>query len=149
VPGDKVETAMYKGPAQALLDVMGGHVEFGVTPVAVGYPHVQTGKLKLIGLASEVPIYGLEKVPLMKDYTPGLNLYGCWNLILPKGTPKDIQDWYRTNFIPAINSKEAKEKFNENMMFISTSEHTAQGLNASMIKLRKEWQPIAQRFKPE
>ena len=35
------------------------------------------------------------------------------------------------------------------MMFISTSEHTAQGLNDSMNKLRKEWQPIAQRFKPE
>ena len=149
VPGDRVETAMYKGPAQALLDVMGGHVEFGVTPVAVGYPYVLAGKLKLIGLASEVPIHGLEKTPLMKDYTPGLNLYGCWNLILPKGTPKDIQDWYRANFIPAINSREAKQKFDENMMFTNPKEHTAEGLNNSMIKLRKEWQPIAQRFKPE
>ena len=149
VPGDRVETAMYKGPAQALLDVMGGHVEFGVTPVAVGYPYVQAGKLKLIGLASEVPIHGLEKTPLMKDYAPGLNLYGCWNLILPKGTPKDIQDWYRANFVPAINSQEAKQKFDENMMFTNPKEHTAEGLNNSMIKLRKEWQPIAQRFKPE
>jgi tripartite-type tricarboxylate transporter receptor subunit TctC len=149
VPGDRVETAMYKGPAQALLDVMGGHVEFGVTPVAVGYPYLQAGKLKLIGLASEVPIHGLEKTSLMKDYAPGLNIYGCWNLILPKGTPKDIQDWYRNNFIPAINSREAKQKFDENMMFTNPKEHTAEGLNNSMIKLRKEWQPIAQRFKPE
>jgi len=149
VSGDRVETAMYKGPAQALLDVMGGHVEFGVTPVAVGYPYVLAGKLKLIGLASEVPIHGLEKTPLMKDYAPGLNIYGCWNLILPKGTPKDIQDWYRANFVPAINSREAKQKFNENMMFTNPKEHTAEGLNNSMIKLRKEWQPIAQRFKPE
>jgi tripartite-type tricarboxylate transporter receptor subunit TctC len=46
VPGsDTLQTVMYKGPAQALMDVMGGHVEFGVTPVAVGYPHVQAGKL--------------------------------------------------------------------------------------------------------
>ena len=149
VPGDRVETVMYKGPAQALLDVMGGHVEFGVTPVAVGYPYVLASKLKLIGLASEVSIHGLEKTPLMKDYAPGLNLYGCWNLILPKGTPKDIQDWYRANFVPAINSQEAKQKFNENMMFTNPKEHTAEGLNNSMIKLRKEWQPIAQRFKPE
>ena len=147
--GDRVETAMYKGPAQALMDVMGGHVEFGVTPVAVGYPYLQAGKLKLIGIASEVQLRGLEKVPLMKDYAPGLNIYGCWNIILPKGTPKDVQEWYRTNFIPAINSKEAKEKFDENMMFISTNEHTAQGLTASMIKLRNDWQPIARKFKPE
>ena len=93
--GDRVETIMYKGPAQALLDVMGGHVEFGVTPVAVGYPHLQAGKLKLIGIAGEVPLHGLEKVPLMKDFMPGLNIYGCWNIILPKvmiATAYDAQD---------------------------------------------------------
>jgi tripartite-type tricarboxylate transporter receptor subunit TctC len=147
--GDRVETIMYKGPAQALMDVMGGHVEFSVTPVAVGYPYLQAGKLKLIGIAGEVPLRGLEKTPLMKDYAPGLNIYGCWNIILPKGTPKDIQDWYRTNFVPAINSKEARVKFDENQMFVTPSEHTVEGLNSSMIRLRKEWQPIAQRFKPE
>jgi len=149
VADDRVETIMYKGPAQALLDVMGGHVEFGVTPVAVGYPHLQAGKLKLIGIAGEVPLRGMEKTPLMKDYAPGLNIYGCWNIILPKGTPKDIQEWYRTNFVPAINSKEARVKFEENLMFVTPSEHTAEGLNSSMTRLRKEWQPIAQRFKPE
>ena len=149
VPGDRVETAMYKGPAQALLDVMGGHVEFGVTPVAVGYPHLMAGKLKLIGIAGEVPLRGLEKIPLMKDYTPGLNIYGCWNIMLPKGTPKDVQEWYRTNFVPAINSKEARVKFEENQMFVTPSEHTAEGLNSSMMRLRNDWQPIARKFKPE
>jgi hypothetical protein len=51
--------------------------------------------------------------------------------------------------VPAINSREARTKFEENLMFVTPSEHTAEGLNASMTKLRKEWQPIAQRFKPE
>lgn len=147
--GDRVETVMYKGPAQALLDVMGGHVEFAVTPVAVGYPHLQAGKLKLIGIAGEVPLRGLEKTPLMKDYTPGLNLYGCWNIILPKGTPKDVQEWYRTNFVPAINSREARVKFDENLMFVTPSEHTAEGLTASMTRLRNDWQPIARKIRPE
>ena len=151
VKGDRksVQAVLYKGPAQALLDVMGGHVEFGVTPVAVGYPHLQSGKLKLIGIAGEVPLHGLEKVPLMKDFTPGLNIYGCWNIILPKGTPKDIQDWYRTNFVPAINSKEARTRFNENLMFVTPSEHTAEGLNNSMTRLRNDWQPIARKIRPE
>jgi tripartite-type tricarboxylate transporter receptor subunit TctC len=147
--GDRVETIMYKGPAQALLDVMGGHVEFGITPVAVGYPHLQAGKLKLIGIAGEVPLRGMEKTPLMKDYMPGLNIYGCWNIILPKGTPKDVQEWYRTNFVPAINSKEARIKFEENLMFVTASEHTAQGLISSMMQLRNDWQPIARKIKPE
>lgn len=147
--GDRVQTAMYKGPAQALMDVMGGHVEFGVTPVGVGYPNLKAGKLKLIGLASEVPLKGLENAPLMSKYAPGLNLYGCWNIVLPKGTPQDVQDWYHNNFIPAIRSKEAAEKFNENLMFITTKEHTPQGVHASMVQLRREWQPIAKKIKPE
>jgi tripartite-type tricarboxylate transporter receptor subunit TctC len=131
-----------------LMDVMGGHVEFAVTPVGVGYPHVKSGKLKLIGLASEVPLKGLEKAPLMSRYAPGLNLYGCWNLVLPKGTPQDVQDWYHNNFVPAIRSKEAQEKFDENLMFITTKEHTPAGVHASMMQLRRDWIETAKRITP-
>ena len=146
--GDRVQTVMYKGPAQALMDTMGGHTEFAVTPVGVGYPHVKAGKLKLIGLASEVPLKGLESAALMSKYAPGLNLYGCWNLVLPKNTPQEIQDWYHNNFVPAIRSKEAREKFDDNLMFITTKEHTPQGVHASMMQLRRTWQPIARKITP-
>jgi len=147
--GDRVQTAMYKGPAQALLDVMGGHVEFAVTPVGVGYPHVKAGKLKLIGLASEVPLKGLESAELMSKYAPGLNLYGCWNLILPQGTPQDVQQWYHDNFIPAIRSAEAQKKFDDNLMFTTRREHTPAGVHAAMARLKSDWTPIARRIKPE
>lgn len=146
---DTVETLMYKGPAQAMTDVLGGQVEFGVFPIAVGAPMVQAGKLKLIGLAGEVPLPGLEKTPLMKDYIPNLNVYACWNLMLPKGTPQDVQDWYRDNFVPAIRSKEAKEQFDKNFIFVSPNEHSAEGIRASMTRLRQQWQPFARKIKPE
>jgi tripartite-type tricarboxylate transporter receptor subunit TctC len=146
---DTVETSLYKGPAQAMADVLGQHQEFGVFPIAVGAPMVQAGKLKLIGLASEVPIAGLEKIPLMKDYVPGLNVYACWNLMLPKGTPQDVQDWYHREFVSAIRSKEAKEQFDKHFIFISPAEHTPQGIRAAMTKLRQQWQPFARKIKPE
>ena len=149
VPGSRIEAIMYKGPAQALMDVMGGHVEFGVTPVAVGWPHVQTGKLKLIGIANEYPLKGLEKAPLMKTIAPGLFIHGCWNIVLPKGTPADVQAWYHEQFVPAIRSSEAAEKFTENMMFITPAEHTPDGVRTSMAQLRRVWQPIAKKVKPE
>ena len=146
--GDLVQTAMYKGPAQALLDVMGGHVEFAVTPVGVGYPHVKSGKLKLIGLASEVPLKGLESAPLMSKHAPGLNLYGCWNMILPKDTPQEVQQWYHDNFIPAIRSAEAQKKFDENLMFTTRREHTPAGVHAAMARLKADWTPIARKITP-
>jgi tripartite-type tricarboxylate transporter receptor subunit TctC len=147
--GDRVETVMYKGPAHALLDVMGGHVEFGVTPVAVGYPHVQSGKLKLIGIADTRTLPGLESAPLMSKAAPGLSIHGCWNLVLPPGTPEHIQKWYAEQFVPAIRSAEAAEKFRENMMYITPEEHTPQGVRAAMTQLQRTWQPIARRIKPE
>lgn len=147
--GDLIETPMYKGPAQALLDVMGGTVEFGVTPVAVGWPHVQSGKLKLIGIADTRTLPGLEKYPLMTRVVPNLSIHGCWNLVLPPGTPQDVQQWYHDKFVPAIRSAESAAKFKDNMMYISESEHTAAGVRAAMYRLRHQWQPIARRIKPE
>jgi tripartite-type tricarboxylate transporter receptor subunit TctC len=146
--GDRLETVMYKGPAQALLDVMGGHVEFGVTPVAVGYPHLQAGKLKFIGIADTKPLPGLEHVPLMSKAAPGLSIHGCWNIVLPPGTPQEIQTWYHNHFVPAIRSAEAGARFRENMMYITLDEHTPAGVRASMARLQQVWQPIARRITP-
>jgi len=147
--GDLVETPMYKGPAQALLDVIGGHVEFGVTPVTVGYPHVQSGKLKLIAIANDQPLAGLEKSPLLKDIVPGLSIHGCWNIVLPPGTNPEIAKWYRDQFNAAMKHPEVQEKFKENFMFPTQEWQSEQGLKNGMIALRKVWQPIAQKIKPE
>lgn len=147
--GDLVETPMYKGPAQALLDVMGGSVEFGVTPVAVGWPHVQAGKLRLIGIADTRTLPGLERYPLMTGVVPGLSIHGCWNLVLPPNTPQEIQSWYHDTFVPVIRNSHSAERFRENMMYITPAEHTPAGVRAAMHKLREQWQPIARKIKPE
>ena len=147
--GDRVETAMYKGPAQALLDVMGGHVEFGVTPVTVGWPHVQSGRLKLIGIADTRTLPGFESAPLMSKVAPGLSIHGCWNLVLPPNTAAPIRKWYTDRFVPAIRSTEAAEKFRENMMYITPEEHSAAGVRAAMTRLQQTWQPIARKIRPE
>jgi len=146
---DTVETLMYKGPAQAMNDVLAGQVEFGVFPIAVGAQMVKSGKIKLIALAGERPMYGLEKVKLMKDYVPNLNVYACWNLILPKNTPQEVQDWYHDAFIPALNSTETKTQYQDQFIFISPSEQTPQGVRAAMHRLREQWQPFAKKIKPE
>jgi tripartite-type tricarboxylate transporter receptor subunit TctC len=147
--GDLVATPMYKGPAQALLDVMGGSAEFGVTPVAVGWPHVQSGKLKLIGIADTRTLPGLEKYPLMTRVVPNLSIHGCWNLVLPPGAPQDVQSWYHDKFVPAIRNKVSAKKFSENMMYITLEEHSPAGVRAAMHRLRSQWQPIARKIRPE
>jgi tripartite-type tricarboxylate transporter receptor subunit TctC len=144
-----VQTATYKGPNQAGLDVAGGHVEFGIIPVAVAATFARSGKVKILALLSEKPVYGLEDIPLMNKWIPDMNVYAAWGIILPKGTPKDIQDWYVDIFSKAIKTPEAKEFFDKNYMFIDERELTPAGFKNSTTQLRKQWVPILQTFKIE
>lgn len=146
---DTVETVMYKGPAQVMQDVMSGAVEFGVFPIAVGAPMVQAGKLKVIGIAGEKVLPGLEKYRLMKDYIPGLNVYACWNLILPKNTASEIVDWYSKHFTAAINHADTQEFYAKQFIFVTADEQTPAGVLTSMHKLRQQWQPFVRKIKPE
>jgi tripartite-type tricarboxylate transporter receptor subunit TctC len=146
---DKAQTIMYKGPAQAMQDVLSGVVEFGVFPTAVGAPMVKAGKLKVIGIAGEKVLPGLEKYKLMNHYVPGLNVYACWNLILPKNTSTDVLEWYQQYFIPAINSNETKQVYDSEFIFVNKDEQTPEGVRASMYRLRSQWQPFARKIKPE
>lgn len=146
---DTVATSLYKGPAQAMQDVLGGHQEFGVFPIAVGGPMVKEGRLKLIGLAGEVAMVGFEGAPLMKDFVPGLNIYACWNLVLPKGTPPEVARWYRENFTTVMRTAEMKARYDQNFMFMTPAEWTEEGLRASVIRLRNQWQPYVRKIQPE
>jgi tripartite-type tricarboxylate transporter receptor subunit TctC len=84
----------------------------------------------------------------MHNTIPGLNIHGCWNMVLPKNTPEEVQTWYREHFVPAIRSNQAQEKFAENMMFTTPKEHSPEGMRAAMARLKQTWQPIARKIKP-
>jgi len=144
IKGNKtlIKTVPYKGPAQAGQDVAGGHLEFGIIPVAVANVLVKSGKVKIIGITSEYKIEGLNNVPLMKDYVPGMNVYAAWGIIFPKGTNQEIIDWYVTIFRNAINSNEGRQFIKDNLMFAEIKEQTPVGFKASMMSLRKQWIPI-------
>lgn len=139
---DVIKTVPYKGPAQAGQDVAGGHLEFGIIPVAVANTLSKSGKVKIIAITSEYKIDAIKEVPLMKDYVPGMNVYAAWGIIFPKGTDKEIIDWYVSNFKSAIRSPEGKRFLQENLMFAEPREQSPDGFKASMMDLRKQWIPI-------
>jgi tripartite-type tricarboxylate transporter receptor subunit TctC len=137
-----IQTISYKGPAQAGQDVAGGHLEFGIIPVAVANTLVKYGKVKIIALTSEYRLEGLKDIPLMKDFVPGMNVYAAWGIVFPKGTSKEVIDWYVTNFRSAINSTEGRQFIKDNLMFAEPKEQTPKGFESSMMELRKQWIPI-------
>jgi tripartite-type tricarboxylate transporter receptor subunit TctC len=89
--GVKLLHVMYKGNAQALIDVMGGQIAMMFDQVSTAGGHVKGGKLRALGVTT------LERSPLFPD-VPTLDEQGLkgyedvtWNgIVAPAATPKEI-----------------------------------------------------------
>lgn len=144
--GKRVKHTFYKGPVPAVTDAAAGVTEFAIVPIAVANTLIPSGKIKIIGIAGEQKLTAFPNTALMKDHVPGLNVYACWNIVLPPSAPAEVVKWYLDNFVPAIRSAEAKRFFDENMMFIASGSHTPDGLRRDMEQLRRQWQPYVSKM---
>lgn len=131
----------HKGPVPALTSALQGSTEFAIVPTAVANTLIDSGKIKIIGIAGEKPLKAFAKVPLMQDFVKGLNVYACWNVILPKGAPAEVVKWYTDTFIKSLNTKEFETWADANMVIIDEKSQGPAGLRRDMLALRKQWQP--------
>lgn len=150
VKGDRkmTQTVTYKGPAQAVQDVAGNQVEFGILPIAIAKPLIDAGKVKPIALAGDQRLAQIPTVPLWKETVPGLVVNAAWMIMLPPGTPREQVEYYNKLFVPVINSAEAKKLFDDNLMFTVKEEQTPEGVRAFMSRLITKWQPYARKITP-
>jgi tripartite-type tricarboxylate transporter receptor subunit TctC len=79
-----------KGLAPALNDLLGGHVDLMFANLSDARPHVESGKLKALGVASAEPISALPGVPPISRVVPGLLAETWYALAAPGQTPPDI-----------------------------------------------------------
>ena len=82
----------YKGGAQAMTDLIGGQVDATFNGMVATYPHVKSGKIKLLAVSSAKRNAELGNVPTVAETLPGF-LTGSWQgLLAPAGTPKAVVD---------------------------------------------------------
>jgi tripartite-type tricarboxylate transporter receptor subunit TctC len=81
----------YKGTQPALTDMLGGRVPVMFDGVITSLPHIRTGKLRPIAVASLTRSQLLPDVPTMTEAgLPGFETVGLATLMAPAGTPSDI-----------------------------------------------------------
>ena len=101
----------YKGVGPALTDVIGGLVPvmFVGTPGAL--PHVRSGKLRALAIASAARSSAAPEVPTVDEAgVPGY-YYAAWvGYLVPAGTPREIVGRLNADIIRAINAPEVREK---------------------------------------
>jgi tripartite-type tricarboxylate transporter receptor subunit TctC len=151
ISGDlkSVKTVMYKGPAQALQDVLGEpQVEFAMLPLAVTASMVNSGKIKIVGLSGNKRMPQFPNTQLVKEFIPGVVIQASWQVTLPNGAPKEVVDWYVSTFSKAIKSDNLKKYFESNYMLASES-LTPELIKKEMSELRSVFIPVGRRIKAE
>jgi tripartite-type tricarboxylate transporter receptor subunit TctC len=83
----------YKGTAQAITDVVAGHVPIIFSDLAPAIPLIKDGRLRALGISSAVRFAGLPDVPpLAESGVPGFDAVAWLALVAPVATPPDVVD---------------------------------------------------------
>jgi len=100
----------YKGGAQAMTDLIGGQVDATFNGMVATYPHVKSGKIKLIAVSSAKRNAQLGDVATVGETLPGF-LTGSWQgLLAPAGTPKAIIDKVHAEVVKITSMPDVKER---------------------------------------
>ena len=79
----------YKGTGQALTDLLAGHVDLMFAPAQTVMSHVQSGKLKALGVTGARRSQTLPDLPTVAESgLPGYEAVGWFGLLAPAATPK-------------------------------------------------------------
>lgn len=144
----KVKQIGYRGPMQALMDVVGGHTEFGIMPLAVAAPQINAGKVKLIAVTGDSRHPSFPNIPKIAELLPGVEVMAMWNVSVPKNTPKEVVDWYVNVLSTSIKSQNVKRYFDENYM-TAAKDLNPTDARKSVDTLRARYLPAAEAVAPK
>ena len=101
----------YKGGAQAIGDTIGGQTQVLMNGMLATLPHVQSGKLKVIGVSKSTRVPLLANVPTIAEQGVKGFESGTWQgLVVPANTPPAIVQRLNEVVTRIIRSPEVRER---------------------------------------
>ncbi len=101
----------YKSTPQALVDVIGGQVTFLFVDLSVSRPHLQSGRAKLLAVAT------LKRSPLAPDIPSmdelgykGFDIPAWFGLFAPAGTPREVVTRLNAEMVKIMARSEVKQQ---------------------------------------
>ncbi len=101
----------YKGTAQAVTDLLGGHVPLMFSSMLNTLPHVRAGKLRIYGITSAKRSPALSDVPTIAEAgVPGYESSLWYGVLAPGKTPMPIVRRINAEFEKALRLPDVIEK---------------------------------------
>lgn len=107
--GARWQYVPYKGGSQAITDTVGGQTQVLMNGMLATYPHVQSGKLKLLAVSKRTRMPLIGDVPTIAEQGVPNFESGSWQGVLaPKGTPDAIVQKLNAALVTAIRNPEVR-----------------------------------------
>ena len=94
------------GGGPAVTAVLGGNVNFFMSPTSIALPHIRAGKVRPLAVSSAKRTKSLPDVPTFKEQGYDLEYYFWVGIFAPKGTPAPIIATLRDGLNKAAHSKQ-------------------------------------------
>jgi tripartite-type tricarboxylate transporter receptor subunit TctC len=130
----------FKGGGPAMIDVMGGHTKVLFSSLVQTTPHLRSGKLRGLGIASANRNPVVPDLPPVAEAVPGYEAVNWWGIVVPAGTPGPIVERLHKAIEAAQNSPELQKQFaNEGAEVIRMS---SAEFGAFMVKEMNKWERV-------
>jgi tripartite-type tricarboxylate transporter receptor subunit TctC len=123
---------------------LSGEVSLMFGPIAQGLPHVNSGKLRALGVTGTAASPLLPAVkPLVEQGFPGLLVFNAYPVMAPAGTPDAIAGKVRAGLTQALSDPSVRERLEKAAIDPVWTE--PEQMMRALAEDRKRWSELAKR----
>jgi tripartite-type tricarboxylate transporter receptor subunit TctC len=100
----------YKGSAPGLADLIPGNVQLFFDSIPSALPHVNSGRIRALGVASSRRSPALPDIPAIGESLKGFEADSWFGIMMPAGTPRDIIVKLDSEVQKALATQEVRER---------------------------------------
>lgn len=127
----------YKGDPPAVIDIIGGNIDFSVISLGASFAQIKAGKLKALGVTSATEIPQLPGVKPIASVLPGFENAGWFGLVAPANVPVSVVGKISQDARIALDDAEVRSKLDA--LGFRIVANTPDAMTHAMSAERRRW----------
>lgn len=111
--GSDFNTIAYKGTGPAMIELLGGQIDFMCDQTTNTVPNIKSDKIRAYAVASKASLPSLPNLPPVSSVLPGFEYSIYYALYAPKATPKPVVDKLVSSLQGALKDSTVKARLAE------------------------------------
>lgn len=130
----------YKGPAPAIVDLLGGRLDMVLTASAAEL--VKTGKVRVLAVTSEKRMPTYPDIPTLDEIAPGVQAVSWVGISAPAQTPKAVSARLERELLEIINTPDMQARLSDPVLGLTISARNSDKFLEFIQKEMRTWAPV-------